>query len=76
VEALPSSLTLRKKFLEILNSVDQAHSDELQLEVLDDLKRYFSRSEDFWDWVARLQLSNLNSSSNSNRKDATSNKLN
>lgn len=76
VEALPSSLTLRKKFLEILNSVDLAHSDELKLEVLDDLKRDFSHSEDYWDWFARLQLSNLNSSSNSNRKDAISNKLN
>ncbi|PWZ17585.1 hypothetical protein Zm00014a_007775 [Zea mays] len=47
VEALPSSLTLRKKFLEILNSVDLAHSDELKLEVLDDLKRDFSHIEDY-----------------------------
>jgi len=76
VEALPSSLTLRKKFLEILNSVDLAHSDELKLEVLDDLKRDFSHSEDYWDWFARLQLSNSSNSSNSNRKDALSNKLN
>lgn len=76
VEALPSSLSLRKKFLEILNSVDLAHSDELKLEVLDDLKRDFSHSEDYWDWFARLQLSNSNSSSNLNRKDALSNKLN
>ncbi|EER95733.1 U3 small nucleolar RNA-associated protein 6 homolog [Sorghum bicolor] len=76
VEALPSSLTLRKKFLEILNSVDLAHSDELKLEVLDDLKRDFYHSEDYWDWLARLQLSNSNSSSNSNRKDAISNRLN
>jgi U3 small nucleolar RNA-associated protein 6 len=62
--------------LEILNSVDLAHSDELKLEVLDDLKRDFSHSEDYWDWFARLQLSNSNSSSNLNRKDALSNKLN
>uniref|UniRef100_A0A0E0JUE7 Suppressor of forked domain-containing protein n=1 Tax=Oryza punctata TaxID=4537 RepID=A0A0E0JUE7_ORYPU len=75
-EALPSSLTLRKKFLEILNSVDLAHSDELKVEVMDDLKKDFSDSEDYWDWLARLQLSDSTSSSNFNRKEALSNKLN
>uniref|UniRef100_A0A0E0CHN1 Suppressor of forked domain-containing protein n=1 Tax=Oryza meridionalis TaxID=40149 RepID=A0A0E0CHN1_9ORYZ len=75
-EALPSSLTLRKKFLEILNSVDLAHSDELKVEVMDDLKKEFSDSEDYWDWLARLQLSDSTSSSNLNRKEALSNKLN
>uniref|UniRef100_J3MI18 U3 small nucleolar RNA-associated protein 6 homolog n=2 Tax=Oryza brachyantha TaxID=4533 RepID=J3MI18_ORYBR len=74
--ALPLSLTLRKKFLEILNSVDLAHSDELKVEVMDDLKKDFSHSEDYWDWFARLQLSDTTSSSNLNRKDALSNKLN
>ncbi|XP_062189942.1 uncharacterized protein LOC133892975 [Phragmites australis] len=76
LEALPSSLTLRKKFLEILNSVDLAHSDELKLEVMDDLKKDFSHSEDYWDWFARLQLSGLTNPSNSNRKDPLMNKLN
>ncbi|KAJ1256845.1 hypothetical protein BS78_K286800 [Paspalum vaginatum] len=65
VEALPSGFTLRKKFLEILNSVDLAHSDELKL-------------EDYWDWFPRLQLGNLNNSGNTDisTKEATSNKLN
>ncbi|XP_062188250.1 uncharacterized protein LOC133891539 [Phragmites australis] len=76
VEALPSSLTLRKKFLEILNSVELVHSDELKLEIMDDLKKDFSHNEGYWDWFARLQLSGLTNSSNSNRKDALSNKLN
>ncbi|KAJ1287354.1 hypothetical protein BS78_02G003400 [Paspalum vaginatum] len=76
VEALPSSLTLRKKFLEILNSVDLAHSDELKLEVMDDLKKDFSHCEDYWDWFARLQISTLNNPNNSNTKDAIANKLN
>ncbi|KAF8695551.1 hypothetical protein HU200_037397 [Digitaria exilis] len=76
VEALPSSLTLRKKFLEILNSVDLAHSEELKLEVLDDLKKDFSHCEDYWDWFARLQLTDLNNSNSLNGKDALSNKLN
>ena len=75
-KALPSSLTLRKKFLEILNSVDLAHSDELKVEVMDDLKKEFSDSEDYWDWLARLQLSDSTSSSNLNRMEALSNKLN
>jgi len=76
VEALPSSLTLRKKFLEILNSVDLAHSDELKIEVLDDLRKDFSHSEDYWDWFARLQLTDLNNPNSLKGKDALSNKLN
>ncbi|CAL5077459.1 unnamed protein product [Urochloa decumbens] len=76
VEALPSSLTLRKKFLDILNSVDLAHSDELKIEVLDDLKRDFSHCEDYWDWFARLQVTDLNNSNTLSGKDALSNKLN
>lgn len=76
MEALPSSLTLRKKFLEILNSVDLAHSEEMKIEVLDDLKKDFSHCEDYWDWFARLQLTDLNKSSTLNGKDTLSNKLN
>ncbi|KAL6880370.1 hypothetical protein ACP4OV_011935 [Aristida adscensionis] len=76
IEALPTSLTLRKKFLEILNSVDLAHSDELKIEVLDDLKKDFSHTEDYWDWFARLQITDLTDSNNSNRKDAMLKKVN
>lgn len=74
MEALLSSLTLRKKILEILNSVELAHSEELRLEVMDDLKRDFSHDEDYWDWFARLQLSD--STNSSNKKEALLNKLN
>lgn len=76
MEALPSSLALRKKFLEILNSVELAHSDELKIEVMDDLKKDFSHNEDYWDWFARLQLSDSTNSSNLNRKEVLSNKWN
>ncbi|KAI5012746.1 hypothetical protein ZWY2020_025012 [Hordeum vulgare] len=76
MEALPSSLTLRKKILEILNSVELAHSEELRLEVMDDLKKDFSHSEDYWDWLARLQLSDSTNSSTLNKKDSVLNKLN
>ncbi|KAM0831034.1 hypothetical protein ACQ4PT_065811 [Festuca glaucescens] len=74
MEALPSSLTLRKKILEILNSVELAHSEELRLEVMEDLKKDFSHDEDYWDWFARLQLSD--STNSSNKKEALLNKLN
>lgn len=76
MEALPSSLTLRKKILEILNSVELAHSEELRLEVMDDLKKDFSHNEDYWDWLARLQLSDSTNSSSLNKKEAVLNKLN
>uniref|UniRef100_A0ACD5UQC7 Uncharacterized protein n=1 Tax=Avena sativa TaxID=4498 RepID=A0ACD5UQC7_AVESA len=74
MEALPSSLTLRKKILEILNSVELTHSEELRLEVMDDLKKDFSHDEDYWDWFARLQLSD--STNSLNKKEALLNKLN
>ncbi|VAH30929.1 unnamed protein product [Triticum turgidum subsp. durum] len=76
MEALPSSLTLRKKILDILNSVELAHSEELRLEVMDDLKKDFSHNEDYWDWLARLQLSDSTNSSTLNRKEAVLDKLN
>ncbi|XP_008778548.1 U3 small nucleolar RNA-associated protein 6 homolog isoform X2 [Phoenix dactylifera] len=58
VEALPSSMSLRKRFLEILDSVDLAHSDELKIEVMENFKKDFSHDVDYWDWIARLQVSN------------------
>ncbi|KAL5198329.1 hypothetical protein ABZP36_001841 [Zizania latifolia] len=76
MEALPSSLSLRKRFLEILNNVDLAHSDELKVDVMDDLKKDFSHSEDYWDWFARLHFSESTNSSNLNIKEASTNKLN
>ncbi|KAG1347372.1 U3 small nucleolar RNA-associated protein 6 [Cocos nucifera] len=57
VEALPSSMSLRKRFLDILDSVDLAHSDDLKIEVMEDFKKDFSHDENYWDWIARLQLS-------------------
>jgi U3 small nucleolar RNA-associated protein 6 len=62
--------------LEILNSVDLAHSDELKIDVLDDLKKDFSHTVDYWDWFARLQLTDLTGFCSSNKKDSSNNKLN
>uniref|UniRef100_A0A1D1Z1E6 U3 small nucleolar RNA-associated protein 6 n=1 Tax=Anthurium amnicola TaxID=1678845 RepID=A0A1D1Z1E6_9ARAE len=59
VEAIPSSMSLRKRFLEILDNVDLAHSDELKGEVMEGIKQQFSQEEDYWDWIARLELSDI-----------------
>lgn len=56
VEALPSSMSLRKRFLEILDDVDLVQSEELKEEIMEDLKKKFSQNEDYWDWLARLQV--------------------
>lgn len=54
VEALPCSFSLRKRFLEILEATDLAHSEELRKEMLSDIKRDFSKDPEYWDWLARL----------------------
>lgn len=55
-KALPSSISLRKRFLEVLGSVELAHSEELRIEILEDLKRDFSHDESYWDMMARLEI--------------------
>jgi len=56
VKALPSSINLRKRFLEVLDTVDLAHSDNLRNEVIQDFKKDFSHDELYWDWRARLEI--------------------
>lgn len=70
VEALPSSMSLRKRFLEILDSVDLAHSDNLKEEILEDLKKHFSHDEYYWDWIARIQISDAEKSNNMTKAEA------
>ncbi|XP_010438495.1 PREDICTED: U3 small nucleolar RNA-associated protein 6 homolog [Camelina sativa] len=57
VEALPSSFDLRKRFLEILEAIDLAHSDEIRNTILSDLKRDFSKDPEYWNWLARHEMS-------------------
>lgn len=59
VEALPTSMSLRKQFLEILDGTDLAYSDELKKDIMNDIKKDFSMEEDYWDWLARLQISDF-----------------
>ncbi|EOA15467.1 hypothetical protein CARUB_v10004327mg [Capsella rubella] len=56
VEALPSSFDLRKRFLEILEATDLAHSDEIRNTILSDLKRDFSKDPQYWNWLARHEI--------------------
>ncbi|KAJ6819684.1 U3 small nucleolar RNA-associated protein 6-like protein [Iris pallida] len=71
VEVLPSSMSLRKQFLEVLDSVDLAQSEDLRKEVMEDFRRDFSRDELYWDWRARLQIL-----ATKNDNDETQSKLN
>ncbi|KAL0798352.1 hypothetical protein Bca101_053527 [Brassica carinata] len=57
IEALPSSFDLRRRFLEILEATDLAHSDDIRNTILSDLKRDFSSDPEYWNWLARLEMS-------------------
>lgn len=57
VEALPSSFDLRRRFLEILEATDLAHSDDFRNTILSDLKRDFSSDPEYWNWLARNEMS-------------------
>ncbi|CAH8314556.1 unnamed protein product [Eruca vesicaria subsp. sativa] len=57
VDALPSSFDLRRRFLEILDATDLAHSDDIRNTILSDLKRDFSSDPEYWNWLARHEMS-------------------
>ncbi|XP_057960911.1 uncharacterized protein LOC131152959 [Malania oleifera] len=61
VEALPSSLGLRKRFFEIVKAINLGHSEEMQKEILDDMKKDFAVEPEYWDWLARLEITDLES---------------
>ncbi|XP_068668441.1 uncharacterized protein [Aristolochia californica] len=56
VDAIPLSMNLRKRFLEILKDMDLVHSLELKEDIMNDMKRHFSGNEEYWDWLGRLQV--------------------
>ncbi|ESW25959.1 hypothetical protein PHAVU_003G080200 [Phaseolus vulgaris] len=55
VEAVPSSLSLRKRFLEILEGTNLSDYEDTCKEILNDAKRDFSSQPEFWDWLARRE---------------------
>ncbi|KAI3948872.1 hypothetical protein MKX01_022286 [Papaver californicum] len=69
IEALPTSMSLRKRFLEILDGIDLAHSEELRKEMMDGMKRDFAMKAEYWDWLARLQIGDLEKTKDMSKKD-------
>ncbi|CAN1799027.1 U3 small nucleolar RNA-associated protein 6 homolog [Linum perenne] len=61
VEALPSSFSLRLRLLEILEATDLAHSEDMREQILCDMKRDFSKDPKYWEWLARLEVSDSKS---------------
>lgn len=56
IEAIPSSMSLQKRFLEILDEADLAFSEELKEEIMSNIQKDFFKDEDYWDWHARLKI--------------------
>ncbi|KAK6917755.1 U3 small nucleolar RNA-associated protein 6 [Dillenia turbinata] len=56
VEALPTSLSLRKRFYDIVESTDLANSEDMKKEILVDMRRDFSTEPEYWDWLARCEV--------------------
>ncbi|KAE8721061.1 L-ascorbate oxidase-like protein [Hibiscus syriacus] len=74
IQAVPSSFSLRKQLLEILEAIEVADSEELRGEILSDMKRDFSADPEYWDWLARLEMSDASSTGEKN-DDAMLSKL-
>ncbi|KAH9606125.1 hypothetical protein KSS87_007267 [Heliosperma pusillum] len=56
VKALPSSFSLRKRFLEIVEATNLGHLEGVRTEILDDMQKDFSGGPDYWVWRATLKL--------------------
>ncbi|KAL2495409.1 RNA-proCES [Forsythia ovata] len=59
IEALPTSFSLRTKILEILEATNLAHSEDMRNEILNDMKKDFSKEPKYWDWLARLETTDF-----------------
>lgn len=57
VKALPSSFSLRTRFIEILEATNLDDSEEMRRELLADMRRDFSEESEYWDWLARTEIS-------------------
>lgn len=62
VEAIPSSFCLRQRFFEILEGTDLAQSEDMRKEILSGMKKDFSADPEYWDWLARLEMTETKSS--------------
>ncbi|KAK9064170.1 hypothetical protein SSX86_015550 [Deinandra increscens subsp. villosa] len=57
VEKLPSSFSLRTQFLEILETTNLSDSENMQKEILADMRNEFSKEPAYWDWLAKYETS-------------------
>ncbi|KAK7396513.1 hypothetical protein VNO78_17574 [Psophocarpus tetragonolobus] len=55
VEAIPSSLNLRKRFFEILEGTNLSDYEVTRREILNNIKTGFSTQPEFWEWLARRE---------------------
>ncbi|WCJ20194.1 hypothetical protein M5689_002444 [Euphorbia peplus] len=56
IEALPGSMSVRKRLFEILEATELAHSEDMRNRILNDMKRDFCKDAEYWDWLARLEM--------------------
>lgn len=61
VEALPASMSLRKQLFEILEGTELAHAEDMRNRMLNDMKRDFCKDPEYWDWLARLKITDSTS---------------
>ncbi|MFS7920749.1 hypothetical protein Hanom_Chr03g00228411 [Helianthus anomalus] len=59
LDALPSSFSLRTQFLEILEATDLANSENMQNEILADMKNEFSKEPAYWDWLEKFEAAGV-----------------
>ncbi|XP_042026743.1 U3 small nucleolar RNA-associated protein 6 homolog [Salvia splendens] len=56
IEALPTSFSLRTRFLDILEATELVSSEEMRTKIHHDMKRDFSKDPQYWDWLARVEI--------------------
>lgn len=56
IEAIPTGLNMRKRFLAVLDELDLAYLKELKDEIMSNIKKDFLKDENYWDWFARLKI--------------------
>ncbi|KAL7088652.1 hypothetical protein ACP275_13G140900 [Erythranthe tilingii] len=59
IEALPKAFSLRTRFLDMLEATELARSEDMRKKILDDMRRDFSEEALYWDWLARVEISDV-----------------
>ncbi|CAH9079524.1 unnamed protein product [Cuscuta europaea] len=64
IESIPSSFSLRIRFLDILEATGLGCSGDMRMKILDDLKKDFSKAPEYWDWLAKTEMFGLRNTKN------------